>query len=148
MVFPFGVAAIASLIPTLIRGPAVFVAVEIGVTHPAPLDGLLATYTIGVPGGVAGAGVELRAPVSAGAMTETAATTAAHDACPGRQRGQRVEHHYPQSPDRLSFVRADVRAGPSGLTLNRCASPRERLHGSSPPPAAEWLSPQLVRYDQ
>ena len=42
----------------MIGVPALFVAVEIGVTHPV-LDGLFATYTIGVPVGVAGAGVAL-----------------------------------------------------------------------------------------
>jgi len=85
MVFPFGAAAITLLTTTLIRGPAVFVAVEIGVTHPV-LDGLFATYTIGVPVGVAGAGVALRAPVSAGTMTQTPATTAAPAMMPDARR--------------------------------------------------------------
>src|SRR5216684_1074018 len=90
MVFPFGVIAMESIgPPALIGGPAVFVAVEIGVTHPAPLDGLFATYTVGMPPGVTGAEFVLCARVSAGAMAESAAKAGARATMPDVRRRRR-----------------------------------------------------------
>src|ERR1035437_8493630 len=72
-----------------IRSPALFVTVEIGVTHPVTPDVLFATYTVGVLAWVTEAGVTLRAPVSAGAMTDTAATTTAQATMPDARRRRR-----------------------------------------------------------
>src|ERR1035441_7177613 len=70
-----------------IRSPALFVTVEIGVTHPVTPDVLFATYTVGVLAWVTEAGVTLRAPVSGGAMTDTAATTTPQATMPDASRG-------------------------------------------------------------
>src|ERR1039457_2073939 len=129
MVFPFGVTAISWLIPTLIRGPAVFVAAEIGVTHPVTPDVLFATYTVGVPDGTAGAEVGLWARVSAGAMTDTAATTTAQATMPdARRRRRRLR------PATRAFCTTGPMSGSSAVARSRIA------RSAVPPTSGSFVS--------